>query len=332
MNRRGQLAQRHTRLAEKEHSIQRERIFVYRDGTLVREEAFRTIDQFSLLRFIPIVGAIRMIRGQYKTLKRSERVFLQALGPSQYRKQFAFIYGHKVPDRTGRGYFASSPLIKFSLPHLLKELETFSSRIQGTKKNFDLLFLGYCLSSIETIYTVFEWGRSLFTLASPELIPLVGLTELDLISLGNHLKDEDTQTTVRTWLQKSFDPYAKENVSNKVMASHYILSLYDMEQLKLLSEDFLYLVDTLKDLRRRGELRTEKDFLETLASTGERSSSIVDFINLPNYDCHNHPVLEELIIPLSPAVSYFYQKKSFIDILLDRGPSLESSHSGFSCI
>ena len=146
------------------HKIIYGKVYIYRNGELRNES-----DIYSLNRFIPL-PIISLITWNMKEKNFEEEIslFQETMGHSEYQRQFAFFFSHKVSDAERRqGSFSSSTFTEFSLKSYLKGINSLSSQINGRHRPYDILFLSQCLSSIETIYEVYKANSAKLVFSVP---------------------------------------------------------------------------------------------------------------------------------------------------------------------
>ncbi len=303
-----------------------EKIYFYRNGHL---KDIKKILSLSDTAFIPLpfIGKITAFM-QKKELKQEIKLFKKYFfEDGLYRYQLAFFFGHKIPDSPQRGYFPSSYMVKFSLDNFLNGLNQLSYEINGQHRPFDALFLAQCLSTIDTIYKIAEKKSASLVLASPELISLKGLVEWNLEAIYERVRHQpsDMKKSLSDWLKQSFTSNTKENVTDKVF-SRYSLSLFDMDSLSNLQEDFDKAVNLLKKDKSYSEEQRKK--WKAIASGGENKNFNIS--GLPNFDCGKIKVLKDFLEKSSQGVINYSHESSILSIILEE--EVKVSHSGWSCL
>ena len=318
-------------------------LFFYRDGVLQQQKGLSSVNDSAVLP-LPVIGVFSLF-SRNNSLKKETDYFLEQSLHKKYRYQLAFFFGHKMPDKEKKGYFRSNPLVKFSAGHFLSGLNRLSQGINQEHKPFDVLFLGQCLSTIETIYEVQKKNTASLVLASPELIAFDALSALDLKSLWTrtHQNKNSGATSkiplkkhISSWMQDTFSAKTPESILDKIFVQTS-LSLFDMEHLKEMENS---LEEAVQIMNENNQLSQEKREEAQMIAEGTQENA-VSFSELPSFNCAPIEKLGPFLEEASPAVlNYTYSGKSLLDILSDitnpnkkKQPSkLLTSHSGWSCL
>ena len=314
-----------------------EKLYFYRDGELSFEKEIAGGLSDKPFIPLPLVGKVTYLL-QEKKLAIENKIFMKDFFKDTYRHQFAFFLGHKMPESTRRGYFHSDSKVKFSLSLFLEGLNDLSFSINGSSKPFDALFLGQCASTIETIYEVVEKNTARFVLSSPDIVPFLGLSSWNLKAFHKHLETSSVKKALNTWLERTFTPGTKENVSEKILTS-YTLSLYDIDFLQSMKSSFKKAIDTFKqDETYKSQKKERKKAYDMAAgdfSEENESLALVKGESFSQFDCKNIKSLENFLETTSVAVTTHTSQKNFLSILFPAEEDKEKEskkHSGWSCL
>ena len=318
-------------------------LFFYRDGVLQQQKELSSVNDSSFIP-LPVISVISLF-SKNNALKKETDYFLEQSLHKKYRYQLAFFFGHKMPDKEKKGYFQSDALVKFSVGHFLSGLNRLSQGINQEHKPFDVLFLGQCLSTIETIYEVQKKNTASLVLASPELIAFDALLALDLKSLWTRTHQGNADSTsklpfkehISSWMQDTFSSKTPESILDKIFVQTS-LSLFDMEHFKKMDTS---LEEAVQIMSENNQLSQERRKEIQMIAEGTQENA-VSFSELPSFNCGPIEKLRPFLEEASPAVlNYTYSGKSLFGILLsdvtDANKEIQpskslTSHSGWSCL
>ncbi len=335
------MAQNTTRFGSEE-AIHSGQMLFYSNGALLEKTPI--VISKKIPRFVPVIGNLAWItRGPEEFSRELKILDKNAFSQGRnYNKQFAFYFGHKIPDDTHTGFFHSNEVAEFSMNAFLTFAKEFSKVSNGKNRLFDALFLLNCATGMSTVYEIYKKDITSLLLAHPPFVALGTMASWDLLSLGEHLSsNNETHESIKTFFNNSFSPedqHKKESLSY-ILHTSYAVSLYDLDQIKNERSLEKALEEGAKISKRIGKKIGEDIKKWASGIANDKSSGGVELKHLrdeswKNVDCALYPEIHPILEKLAPSLRYKHYFKAPATWKLSFKPrdGKTVDFSGWSCL
>ncbi len=297
------------------------RLLLYSDGSLLNEESI--VLSGTIPPFIPIISGLAWLMRQPESFSEELKFLAESTSSrgKNYKKQFAFYFGHKIPDENSPGFFKSNEDVEFSIVAFLDLAKKVSNTMnRRNRRPFDAFFFLNCATSVNTVYETYKKNVTNLLVAHPALVPLISITSWDFLSLREHLSSNNkTHESIKAFLEKSFSPEEEGERESlvPVLRSDYLLSLYDLKRIK----NSVSMEKALKKGAKISKVVSEeigdkiKKWAAGVAALDGESVSIESAIasladtSWKDIDCRHYSKMRPILEKLKPAVLAKYSFK-----------------------